>query len=505
MLTVTKIAPGQASKICAVEEGQFSDVKAIEIKPADLTKTMAAFANTEGGDLYVGIDDNRSGQPRKWRGFPTVEAANGHLQCFEILFPLGIDIHGDFLRCDIYPGVVLHIQINKTPDIKYASNKLPYIRRGAQNIPVNSDELRKRLEYAKGVASFETEAVPIPQGIITDSDVVKSFIHRVVPDTTPAKWLQKQVLVREGKPTVAGVLLFADEPQAALPKRCGIKVYRYKTNAVEGFREALAFDPRTVEGCLQQQIKSAVAMTVDVVESIPRLGLNKLEYVSYPQEAIHEIITNAVLHRDYSIADDVHIRIFDNRIEIQSPGRLPAHITPENILDERFSRNGAVVRILNKFPNPPNKDVGEGLNTAFRAMTKLGLKHPVIFERDNCVMVVVKHEALASPEEAILDYLESHSTISNAVAREVACVESQQKIKRLFEQMILRGLLERVPGTVTSQAAYRKPTQQQSVIPPSPATQEQPSPAPQPNLLQEKQPASLKGQKTLFSDEHFHD
>jgi ATP-dependent DNA helicase RecG len=76
-------------------------------------------------------------------------------------------------------------------------------------------------------------------------------------------------------------------------------------------------------------------------------------------------LTNAVIHRDYGIADDIHIRIFDNRVEIESPGRLPAHITPANILDERYSRNGAVVRYINKFPDAPNKDVGEGLNTAF--------------------------------------------------------------------------------------------------------------------------------------------
>jgi len=65
----------------------------------------------------------------------------------------------------------------------------------------------------------------------------------------------------------------------------------------------------------------------------------------------HEIITNAVLHRDYSVADDVHIRIFDNRVEVVSPGMLPAHITPENILSERFARNAAIVRLINKFPD----------------------------------------------------------------------------------------------------------------------------------------------------------
>ena len=71
------------------------------------------------------------------------------------------------------------------------------------------------------------------------------------------------------------------------------------------------------------------------------LGVNTpegLESVKYPITALHEIITNAVLHRDYSVADDIHIRIFDNRVEVASPGTLPAHITAENILNERFAR-----------------------------------------------------------------------------------------------------------------------------------------------------------------------
>ena len=113
-------------------------------------------------------------------------------------------------------------------------------------------------------------------------------------------------------------------------------------------------------------------MTVTEVEKIKRMGPTGLVAITYPHETLHEIITNAVIHRDYSIADDVHVRIFDNRIEVQSPGRLPAHITPDNILNERFARNGAIVRLLNKFPNPPNRDVGEGLNTAFEKMHQLG-------------------------------------------------------------------------------------------------------------------------------------
>ena len=217
-------------------------------------------------------------------------------------------------------------------------------------------------------------------------------------------------------------------------------------------------DPTTVEGCLYDQIKKAVGVTIGITEKIPRMGEDSLETIKYPPETLHEIITNAVIHRDYSVADDVHIRIFDNRIEVQSPGRLPAHVTVKNILTERFARNGAIVRLLNKFPDPPNKDVGEGLNTAFEKMHQLGLREPIIAERDNDVLVTIRHEALASPEEAIMKYLETHDTIKNKAARKITHVAMDYQMKSIFGRMQGKGIIEQVPGTRTSSTAYRKPT-----------------------------------------------
>ncbi len=177
----------------------------------------------------------------------------------------------------------------------------------------------------------------------------------------------------------------------------------------------------------------------------------------YPIEAIHEIVTNAVLHRDYSVADDIHIKIFDNRVEVLSPGTLPGHITPENILDERFARNGVIVRLINKFPNPPNKDVGEGLNTAFEAMRRMKLKDPVIFQDGGYVKVALKHEPLASPEEMILDYLDDHDQITNRQARGRCYIGSENKMKTILQRMVKQEMIELVPGTTRYNAAYQKP------------------------------------------------
>ncbi len=457
-LGVEVISDEQAELVTHIGEGQFGDVKAKEIAPSKLTKTLSALANSDGGDVYIGVAEIQLAggvKKREWSGFRDVEAANGFLQSFERLFPLGTDFLYEFLKCEQREGLLLHVQVRRTQAIMKADDGVPYVRRGAQNQPVSGDALR-RLEYAKGLVSFESEPVNVSKDAITESPITKEFLRHVVPSAQPEPWLIKQSLLREGRPTVGGLLLFAEEPQAPLPKRCGVKIYRYRTNESEGFRDVLDFTPLTVEGCLNEQIKHAVAKTIEIAESIPRLGASGFEKVIYPRETLHEIITNAVIHRDYSIADDVHIRIFDNRIEVQSPGRLPAHVTVKRILEERFARNGAIVRLLNKFPDPPNKDVGEGLNTAFAKMKDAGLKEPEIEERDNELVVIIRHEPLASAEDTIMKYLEAHPTIKNKEARTITGVRMDYQMKSIFAKMEGSGLIEQVPGTRTSSSAYRK-------------------------------------------------
>jgi len=449
----------QADLVTRIEEGQFLDLKSRGITPAKLSNTISAFANTDGGELYIGISEDILGggvKQRLWDGFPDIEAANGHIQAFDRYFPLGQNFQYEFMRCPNRSGVVLHVTVSRNQTIVTATDSKAYIRRGAQNLSQTRSEELKRLEYTKGVISFEGHPVNAPKDLIVDSPVTRSYLSYVVPSAEPAAWLRKQSLIVNDMPTVAGLLLFCEEPQAQLPKRCGIKVYRYETQEAEGFREVLTFIPITVEGCLYEQIKKAVDVTIKEVEKIQHMGPSGLELIKYPQETLHEIITNAVIHRDYSLADDIHVRIFDNRIEIQSPGRLPAHITPDNILNERFARNGAIVRLLNKFPDPPNRDVGEGLNTAFEKMHQLGLREPNIEERDSDVLVTIRHEPLASPEQTILKYLESHSTIRNREAREITHIRDSDKMKTILRRMAERGEIEGVPGKRFGGMAYQK-------------------------------------------------
>lgn len=428
-----------------IEENHFNDFKSKDITGKKLSKSISAFANASGGDIYVGIREENDTKIKHWEGFPNIEDANAVIQIIESL-PLIENYYDlEFLQHPILETYVLRINIFKTQSIVKTTDDKVYVRKGSQCLPVDTHEKMRRLELDKGIASYENE--PIADSEPSDaieSDIYSFFSKAIIPEVDPVKWLTKQRLLRDNKLTVAGEILFADEPQICLPKRSSIKIFRYMTSG-NADRDTLAGQPVTIEGCIYRQIYDAVKNTKDIVESIKKLG-EGFEAIEYPEETLHEIITNAVLHRDYSIATDIQIRIFDNRVEVESPGKLPGHVTTDNILDAQAARNPKLVRLINKFPDAPNKDVGEGLNTAFEAMTKLRLKVPTIEERELSVVVTIKHEKLASPEELIVTYLIEHESIKNSIGRVVTGIRSENTMKAVFYRLRDRGFIRLIHG-----------------------------------------------------------
>ena len=287
---------------------------------------------------------------------------------------------------------------------------------------------------------------------------LKQFLEFYSPKTTPDDFLKKQRLIRTTDSgiyaTYAGILLFSENPSAILPKKCAIKITRYMTNEEEPERVHLG-KQYTVEGSLMQQINQSLAIIKSVIEEISILTDSGMEKAKYPTDAIKEVLVNAIIHRDYNISDDIQVFIYNNRIEIRSPGRLPGHVTLKNILNERFARNNTIVRILNKFPDPPNKDIGEGLNTAFQKMKEVKLKPPIISEKDSSVIVILPHEYLAQPEEMVLTYLKNNSEITNKIARSLTGIKSENLVKVVFYKLADRNLIERVPEKKGMNSAWR--------------------------------------------------
>jgi len=437
-----------------ITENQFYDVKAKEIKPAKLSESVSAFSNADGGELFIGIHEDGRFKNRSWDGFNDVEEANAIIQMLESLSPLSNYYNVNFLEHPTLHTIVVHLTIHKTIYIIKSTGDKIYARHGAQNLPVDTAEKIRRLELDKGLHEFETEVVP--ESDINDaleSEILEMFHKAIIPKTDKETWLRKQKLCKSDNLILAGILLFTDIPQVVLPKRSAIKIFRYKTSE-KADRDMLDGQPITIEGCAYNQIYEAVAKVKEIIETVKRLG-DDFECIKYPEETLHEIITNAVLHRDYSISTDIQIRIYDNRVEVESPGKLPGNVTVKNILDTQFARNSRIVRLINKFPNPPNKDVGEGMNTAFEAMKKLRLKEPDIQNMDNSVLVIIRHEKLASPEEMVINYMQDHEEITNTKGRELTGIKSENSMKRVFIKLRETGLLEQIPGRNGPSAAWR--------------------------------------------------
>lgn len=442
---MTEIKKADLQNIDALNERQeshFFDRKSAKITPSKLSQTLSAFANADGGEVLIGVEDNK-----EWIGFDTIEDANPVLDLAFNLLKLGY-FHAEFLHSDSFPGYVLHFSIERSPSVVYSTADDAYIRNNASNRKAVGDQL-DTLRRSKGDITYEAQATVVDIDDLTNSETMIRFMLEGDKLSEPHEFLRKQSLLSNGKPTVAAVLMYSDHPQGAIPY-AGVKVYRYETSG-EKRREFLSGIPETIEGPIYDLIKNSEQRAREVIDSIPRLdqgaGLTKVEY---PVDTLHEILTNAVLHRDYGIRDYVHILIFDNRVEVESPGRLPSNITPQNILDERFARNPLIQRGINRFPDPPNMDIGEGLNTAFQAMEKLRLSLPFIREESDRVRVTIPHEPLASPQEAIVNYAREHGSINNSTARTITKIEQERTIRRFFSDLVEAGeLVQRGSGRGT--------------------------------------------------------
>ncbi|MDY0743248.1 ATP-binding protein [Paucibacter sp. R3-3] len=210
-------------------------------------------------------------------------------------------------------------------------------------------------------------------------------------------------------------------------------------------------------------MESATKKTIDEVAKLLDGATyyedGKLSPLRYPVDAIHEVIVNAVLHRDYSLNDDIHVRVYDNRIEVQSPGKLPGYMTLENLYDERFSRNPNLVRMLHNLPKPLNHDIGEGLDTARTELRKAGLVAPTFEHRGSSFVVTLNHQRLASIEDVVLKYFTDNpsATVSNKQIRALSGEDDINKVKKALQQLRADGKIEPVdPNALAFNFRYRE-------------------------------------------------
>ncbi|MBP5098893.1 ATP-binding protein [Pseudomonas protegens] len=446
-MDVVNINNEQVNDLLEIDEDHFNDVKSKRIAPAKLQETLVAFANSDGGDLYVGIED-KSEQGERFVGFDEPEEANAIIATLlEQTTPAVENLSWEFLSAE-GKGLVLHFSIPKSPKVHYTANGDCYIRVNAQKIKIKGERVTQ-LGYSKGAELYENKALQeVDLEDISEGEMLDEYMSRVNSNLKPEVFLKKQRLLTKVNdvrhPNVGCILLFDDEPQATLQTRCAVKVYRLRTTDEEYKREQLQEMPITINGPIEVVILKTIKKVAEYIDGASFLDGTNVVKLSYPAEALKEILVNAVLHRDYSLNDDVHVRIFDNRIEIQSPGRLPGYMTVENLYDDRFSRNPNIVRMIHNLPNPVNHDIGEGLNTAKNELRKAGLVEPDFKEVANAFLVTIKHQKLASIDDVIEAYFENNpdGVINNKLVRQLSGEQDMQKVKKVLQRMKQAGKIK---------------------------------------------------------------
>lgn len=447
MYEVIDLSAKEVEVLLNTVEDHFNDFKSKQIAPNKLQETFVAFANADGGNIYIGVEDSASDRERL-SGFNEPEEANAIIATLlENTNPAVENVEIEYLKTP-KNGLILHLDIPKSPKVHYTASGDCFIRANAQKVKIKGERITQ-LSYSKGAEPYEKKAVEIVEvQDILDSEYYVDYRRRIGTSQSPEVFLKKQRLLTkkddEFVPNVGCVLLFDEEPQGSLDTRCAVKVYRLRTTETEYKREQLQEEPVTIEGPLEIVILRTIDKVKEYVDGASFKDGDNLVKLVYPAEALKEILVNAVIHRDYSQKDDVHVKVYDNRIEVQSPGRLPGYMTVDNLYEERFSRNPNLVRLLHKLPNPVNHDIGEGLDTAKNELRKAGLVAPVFEERGNNFVVVVKHQTIASIEDVIINYFNDNPTgqLTNKLVRQLSGEDDLQKVKKALQKLRDEGVIK---------------------------------------------------------------
>jgi ATP-dependent DNA helicase RecG len=190
------------------------------------------------------------------------------------------------------------------------------------------------------------------------------------------------------------------------------------------------------------------------------VGLERVEESEYPPAAVREAIVNAVAHRDYQIrGDEIRVLLFADRIEFYSPGRLPGHVTVENLVHERYSRNEILVQVLSDMGFIER--LGYGIDRMIGLMSEAGLPAPRFQETAAGFQVTLvgqgpalvsqeadtfhwRHLGLNERQELALGYLVEAGRITNREYQELCPDVSPETIRRDLADLVSKNLLLKI-------------------------------------------------------------
>lgn len=348
-------------------ENQYIEFKSEEVSAKDLADEMVAFSNAEGGEIWLGVENDKtiSGIARSY------EEDVMNLGRSVVIPP----IHPIYQEYTLKRKKVAKISIPKGVDRPYYTSRNRYYIRVGSTKRVASREELIRLFQASGLFHFDcVELSRSTPHHLNYSEIERYFHSYQVSFLEETEEEKKKILEvsditgAHGNPTVGGLLVFGISPEKVLPQ-AGIDYAHYKGQDID----ASLLDKKKFGGSLPRQIDNALAaLRANIKIPSHIVGAKRVEEPAYSDKVFRELLVNAVVHRNYSIAGSV-VRVFqfDNRLEFISPGRLPNTVTIEKLkIGTSYARNPLLVRLMENLGYMDK--LGRGLPMVCREAEKLG-------------------------------------------------------------------------------------------------------------------------------------
>ena len=452
--------------ILSREEGQTFDRKSIRIKPKDLAVTIIAFANADGGDLVLGITDGK----KEIEGVDDDQKVLNEIRRtpFDFCIP-SVNTQVEMLPCVDRTGKDNHVLVfHIEPSMRVYANQADevFLRVGDKSKKLSFDE-RFQLMNDKGQTCYEETAVYSAELNDIDMTLVDDYCQKIRYGKSSLEFLTENhgyIIEKNGKlhPTIVTLLLFGKKPQDFLP-RASVRFIRYEGTEEKTGTEMNVIKDVIFEGPVREQIDKSVAFLATQIKERTYLGADGkfVTEAEYPEFVRQEMIVNACCHRDLSITGtDIQVKLFDDKLVVESPGNLPGLVRPDNIRHTHFSRNPRLARYLKTYKYV--KEFGEGVDRMCREMEADGLL-PIKYYKNDFILRAVAWSknakvdssdkvAISSDKVAIkwsevkekcspntikiLEHLVKNASISNAIAREITGLSSPGVRK------ILNGLVE---------------------------------------------------------------
>jgi len=457
-----------------VPEGYMFDCKRLG-KLDRVLETAVAFANAEGGIIALGFED-----PEKAKGRDRVYGIQENA--------LALDELRRLVRSRITPevsglvfteigctlrsgqtGSICFLRVPKSPGVHSIVNGGTFRRLDRSSEQLTAQQINE-LCFARGAISAESQAVDISFELL-DTPYWRQYASARKLTRPIAEAMRHIGLARTNHtevlhPTRAAVLLFAEDPAGLLAGKTSVRVFHYKGDAIQhGPSPNLLKPPKTIGGPLIRQIADTLDYLKSELSRGVEMGPLGFEVVHrYPVRVLREAITNAVIHRDYHIPADILVRIFSDRVEIESPGLLPGSVTQANIWKSgSFNRNPLIVNSLRDFPDPPNLDAGEGVAMMFETMWQSKLYLPLYLTRPrlerDAVLVVVLNENRPSVWDQVNDFIDKHGSITNAEVRKLVASGDVLSASKQLRAWVSKGLLVVMnPAAAKQHRRYTKPS-----------------------------------------------